>query len=172
MKLDPEKLILQYVISAFQLVIIIFLALLLFSCKSKQKTVDKKAEKVSEIVKKDIKKTTETQLDVSVLEIEEKTEIRISPEQPKKPITVVFPNRDTLKISNGKISIGHEKTTKKTTDQSETQTHEKDKTKTKRDTETKEKIKQKDVKGSFPWWILIVVAVAFLIWKFAKIKPL
>lgn len=151
--------------------IVIFLAtffFVLFSCKAKKKTVEKKVHEISKVEKKDLKTTTKTEFDVSVLEISETQKVEIEPVGIKTPITVVFPQKDTFSITNGKITISQETTVKATKNETETKTRTKDKTKTKTKQRTKHKTKHKDVKGGFPWWVLLVIAAVFLVWKFGK----
>lgn len=142
-------------------------ALLFLSCKAKKKTVEKQLHEVSTLVEKDLKTTTKTKFDVSVLEISETQKVEIAPVEKSKPIKIIT-QKDTFSISNGKLTISQETAVKTTQNNTATKTRTKDKTETQTSEKTKTKTKHKDVKGGFPWWILLVIGVVFLVWKFGK----
>lgn len=120
------------------LILLVILAILVGSCKSKKKLVDKKEKTVSELQSNDIKTEEEIKADVKLYTISSSEKITITPSNNDKPARVIK-GKDTMDIFNAQVVIENNSasetredktvTGRSSSDQSskETQSHSKEK---------------------------------------------
>jgi hypothetical protein len=147
-----------------RLLLLVFVALsfLMFtSCKSRQKTVRKKTEKVSEIHQQDIKLEEKIKADVSTFRISEKDQVIITPMDNLKPVRVIK-GKDTLQFSNAKIDINSSRNQEQIRDKSETEKSSREKSTSEKESELKEKDLDKEESGTSPAliWGLILAGLS------------
>jgi FtsZ-interacting cell division protein ZipA len=156
------------------ILLIALVACLLFtSCKSREKTLRKKSEKVSELKQQDLEIREKIKADVSTFRISEKDQVIITPMDNEKSVQVIK-GKDTLQFNNAKIDINSSRDQEQITDKSETEKSSREKNVSEKESELQEKDLDKKSTGTSPaliWGLIIAALVVGAFFYFKKKIP-
>ncbi|WP_208226367.1 hypothetical protein [Salegentibacter sp. BDJ18] len=150
------------------------LIMILFSgCKSKQKTVERKKESVSELQQNDIQSSSALQRDIETFHLAKNETFNLVPVDNGKPVRVIR-GKDTMQFSNARVSISNSETETTTVDKSTERSQLSDNSRREYTRETKELKKDKESTGTHPaliWGLLLLLLIAGILWYFKKKIP-
>lgn len=147
--------------------LLLLLALSLFSCRSRKLEQHKKVEKVNEIVQNDITMDNDIHTSTEIQKVRNDISFSVEPLDPGKPSRVSY-NGDTLDLHNAKLVFGKSEETENT--EQHLQDHSKYQDNTSQKTDSTKKEKDLDSETHSASWglnlgfILIVIVLAIMVY--------